>query len=610
MTQPILADALAHHAAGRLAEAAGIYQAILSRTPDNVDAMAGLGVIALDGGQPAIAHRLLAEAARKKPGDALLHNNFANAARAIGDAAAARTSYRRAVSLAPDRVELLTNHAAAGGPGSATWAGRALAIGPGYADAWFVLAQAADSKGQLGTAVRALSSALALDPQRAECWFNRGNTLRDLGEVEVAVGHYRRALALRPDDDDAASNLLFALCFVADDAAITAANLAWGRRVETSAPQPAPFLNGRESERRLTVGYLSPDFRRHHFVKYVTPLLDHHDRERFRLVGLSDTAAPDEETERLRPRFDEWHDTGRLDDAGLDRAVRTAGIDVLVCLTGYVAAWRRRFVPKKAPVQVAAINQVSSLGLTSFDARLTDRWLEPPELGDAGPEKPIRLTGGYAVFDPPATAPALTPPPATARGYVTFGCFNNLAKITDTSLELFRRVLDATPGSRLLVKAMSLSDAEPRARFHRRLDRAGLEATRVDLVGRIQGDEANLAALAEADIALDPTPFNGGMSTVDALWMGVPVVSLKGGSLVGRVGNSMLSRAGLSSFVAEKTDSYVQIATELAADLHRLTALRNSMREQLRRSNLTDGRIFASEVEQAFRGLWRQWCRR
>jgi len=610
MTEGSLAEAVAHHAAGRLGDAVRIYQAILQRSPEDADAMAGLGVAALDGGRPDVARSILGEAARRKPDDALIHNNLANAAKALGDTAAARTAYRRAVALAPGRGDVIVNLAAGLGGAGAAWAERAARLAPDDADAWFVLAECTSGQGRLDTALAALARAIALAPSRTAAWFNRANALRDLGEVVPAVGHYRRAAALDPADDGAASNLIFALSFVAGDAEVIAANCAWGRRIEAASPAPAPFANDRSEERPLAVGYLSTDFRQHQFVKFLEPLLRHHDRTRHRVVAYADVATPDAETARLKPMFDAWHDIAGLDSDALDRRIRSDRIDVLVCVTGYLAADRRRFVPRHAPVQVAAINHVSTTGLSAFDARITDRWLDPPEFGDPGPERLIRLAGGYAVFDPPRQAPELSPLPASIAGTVTFGSFNNLAKLTDESLALFRRVLDAVPGSRLAIKAMSLSEDEPRVRFESRLARAGLDRARVELIGRIAGDPANLAAIARADIALDPVPFNGGMSTADALWMGVPVVSLAGPSLVGRIGATMLSRAGLADLVANSTDKYVEIARGLAGDLPRLTALRSGMRDRVACSSLSNGRVFASEMEQAYRDVWRHWCRR
>jgi protein O-GlcNAc transferase len=610
MSRPSIAEAVAHHAQGRLAEAVRIYQAILAQSPGDADAMAGLGVAALDGGRPDVARPLLADAARRKHDDAIIHSNLGNAAKALGDDAAARGSYRRAVALDPERAALVTNLAGGlEGAVATCWARRAVALARHDPDSWFVLAQGAAGESRFGTAINALARSLALEPGRPAAWFNRANALRDLGEVEAAIVHYRRAVALEPENDGTASNLLFALSFVADHAEIAAANRAWGRRVEAAAPLPAPFANDRDPERRLTVGYLSPDFRKHQFLMQLRPLLEHHDRSQVKLVAYADVIRPDGETARLKPLFEEWRDISALDDEGLDRRVRADRVDVLVCLTGYLATYRRRFVPRKAPVQVASINQVSSPGLDAFDARITDRWLDPPELGDPGPERLIRLPAGFAVFQQPADAPPISDLPAATNGYVTFGCFNNLAKVTDETLLLFRRVLEAVPASRLLFKAMSLSDEEPRERFRARARRSGLDLDRVDLQGRVPGDTANLAALARADIALDPTPFCGSLSSADALWMGVPLVSLAGPSLVGRLGVTMLARVELDDLIAKSVDDYVAIAQRLATDLPLLASLRAGMRRRLTQSPLANGKILAKEVEQAYRGLWRQWCR-
>ena len=611
MSKPRLAEAHAHHAQGRLTDAVRIYQEILARSPGDADAMAGLGVAALESGRPEVARPLLAEARRLKPGDAAIHSTFGNAAKATDDIAAARASYRAAVALEPGRPELLTNLAGGlDGTEAIRWAERCVRLAPSDPDAWFVLAQGAGGEGRLGTAVNALALGLALAPSHAASWFNRANALRDLGEVEPAIVHYRRALAIDPSDDGAASNLLFALSFIGDDATIHAANRAWGRGVEAATPAPLPFVNDRDPERRLTVGYLSPDFRKHQFLMQLRPLLENHDRLRVKLIAYADVARPDAETERLKPLFEAWRPTQGLANETLDRLIRGDKVDVLVCVTGYLATYRRRFVPRKAPVQIVAINQVSSPGLDAFDARITDRWLDPPELGEPGPESLIRLAAGFAVFEAPTAPPPISELPLSRLGYVTFGCFNNLAKLTDRSLVLFRRVLEAVPRSRLLLKAMALSDAEPRERFLERVARAGLDPGRVDLQGRVAGDTANLAALARADIALDPTPFCGGLSSADALWMGVPLVTLEGSSLPGRIGASMLARSGLSEFIAKSEADYVAIAARLAADPARLATLRAGMRQRLAQAPLSNGKILASEMEETYRDLWRRWCRR
>jgi protein O-GlcNAc transferase len=289
--------------------------------------------------------------------------------------------------------------------------------------------------------------------------------------------------------------------------------------------------------------------------------------------------------------------------------VRVDRIDVLVNLTGYLAQYRLLFARRVAPVQVAYINHVAPTGLRTIDARITDDWIEPADGGGGDPdERLVRMASGFSCFDPPSTTRDVGPLPALRTGRVTFGYLNNFAKVSPQALDAWSSILKAVPGSRLVVKSISMSDHVLVSRLLGEFGRRGIAADCVETIGRLADDDANLAAIEGIDIGLDPFPFNGGISTAETLWMGVPVISLAGQGLVARLGLSLLSRADLADLVATTTDEYCRLAVELAQDVGRLAELRGSMRQRLLRSRLFDASAHTRELEGVFRALWARWC--
>lgn len=616
LVSEILAQAISLHGAGRIGEAAQLYRAILQREQQHADALHLLGVAFSDMGRPAESIDLIGRAIQISSDQALYHSNLGNALKRLGRGEEAAGSYRRAVALAPGVVPILTNLGGAlvdEGEGAAAertlW--RTIAHDFNYADAWFALGSLAALADDDRAEAR-FARALALEPAYAEAWFNRANHLRDRGRFADAVRAYDRAIALKPEDDDPHSNLIFALCFMpeSDAARQSRASRRWGRMAERNCGPAPSFANSADPERRLTIAYLSPDLRRHQFLMQLRPLWAHHDRHRFRVLGYAEVARPDDDTERLRAMADGWRDIAGLDDDAVAAAARADGVDIMVSVTGYLARDRRRFACRKAPIQIAALNHVTATGLSAIDARITDRWLDPPGDGaDADQDRLLRLDAGFAVFEPPQDAPAVEPLPADRSGHVTLGSFNNLTKLTPETLTLWARILDALPEARLLVKAIALSESGPRRRLTYSLAEAGIDRERVRYLGRVPAARGHLAALGSVDIALDPLPFTGGLSSAEVLWMGVPIVTLAGNTLVARQGASMLVRVGLETLVAGDPETYVRIAVGLARDPSRLRRLRADLRQQIAASPLADGRDYARQFEAACRGLWREWCR-
>jgi protein O-GlcNAc transferase len=527
----------------------------------------------------------------------------------LGRGATAARWARRATVLVPREAPVLlaaSDHAlSAGDPNRAAWlARRTLATGSDLAAALFRLGTATERLDDLDAAWRCYRRSIALDPAFAASHVTLGSLDLAFGRPSNAVTAYRRASASGAATAVADGNLLFALTFIAHDdpQVVIRENRRWAR-THSLFGRLLPLPIRRAGSHRLRIGYVSPEFVKHGFLRQLFPTLDHHDRSRIEVFAYSQARAADRWSVEVRDRVDHWRDISRLaiDDQAV--AIRTDGIDILVHVTGYLALQRELFTRRMAPAQVAYINHVSTTGLPTIDGRITDAWLEPE--GSAfldAEERLLRLPSGFATYAPP-DAPPVEPLPASRNGFVTFGVFNNIAKASDAALAAWARVLIRVPASRLLIKGYGLSATQARARIMAALDRHGIDAHRIELVGRIDDDLANLATVGRADVALDPFPFNGGLSTVETLWMGVPVVSLSGESFVHRLGLTFIGRAGLPALVASTVDEYVDRAVAVASDLDALAVLRRDMRERLRHSMLFDAARHTRELESAYEAL-------
>jgi len=367
-----------------------------------------------------------------------------------------------------------------------------------------------------------------------------------------------------------------------------------------------PQANDPTAARRLRIGYVSPDFRDHPVGRYLLPLLERHDREQFEILCYSGVARPDWLTGRLRALAGGWRTTLGISDARLAEMIREDRVDILVDLALHTLENRLPvFAHRPAPVQVTWLGYPGSPGLPSIGYRLTDAWMDPPGQGTASSvEEPVRLPGCWCCYDPLGESPEISQLPAASTGRLTFGSLNHFAKVHEGVLALWRRVLDAISGSRLVMFCPAESARERvRAFFGAR----GIAAERVELVGHLPRWEY-LRLYQRIDIGLDPLPCNGMTTTCDAVWMGVPVLTLPGEMPVSRAGLSLLSTIGLAKLVAQSEEDYVRLAVELAADLPRLAHLRTTLRPRMQASPLMDAPRFARNIEAAYRKMWQAWC--
>lgn len=611
----LLSQAIEHHLAGRLPAATTLYQQVLALQPACPDALCNLGQILGQIGQPDEALRLLQKAVDLAPRHAPALLNLGATLLRQGDAAAALPLLDRALAEDPGSFMAWNNRGLAlqkldRRPEAAQSFGQALQIRPTHDAAHNNLGLLLHELGRGSDAIRHLRRALDLCPGAAETACNLAAPLLAQGRLDEALRCYERALTLRPDLYEAHAGLLMALHYgdasQAQEQSLHAARARFAAAFPARAPQRAPSLSPAMS-RPLRIGYVSPDLRAHSVAFFIAPLLAAHDRDRVHVTCYASVARPDAVTGRLRARGDAWRDVHGLSDEALAAAIRADRIDVLVDLAGHTTGNRlRAFLHRPAPLQVTYLGYPDRTGLPTMDLRLTDALADPPEPADedpgAGPdaEQLVRLPRCFLCYEPPEGAPPPSPLPAEQTGAVTFASFNNLPKLSPATLAAWAEILTALPSARLLLKSAAFSDPEAVAFTQERLRRHGIDPARLGLRPLLPSIAAHLACYHEADIALDTFPYHGTTTTCEALFMGLPVVTLAGPSHKSRVGVSLLRQVGLDSLIAADWAGYVRLALSLAADLPRLRALRATLRGRLLGSPLCDARSLARCIEDAF----------
>jgi predicted O-linked N-acetylglucosamine transferase (SPINDLY family) len=393
--------------------------------------------------------------------------------------------------------------------------------------------------------------------------------------------------------------------------AIAEEHRRWNQvHAEPLRPFILPHTNERSPSRRLRIGYVSPDFRAHSVAYFLEGLLEHHDHSQVEVFCYAEVANPDAVTARMEQLAGHWRRITGMPDAEVAELIRHDGIDILVDLAGHTANRRLLvFARKPAPVQVTWLGYPNTTGLDTIDYRLTDHFADPPGSTEhLHSEQLIRLPQSAWCYRPLENPPPVSAPPVHDTGHITFGCFNAMPKINRPLLELWSGILLAVPGSRLLLKNASLGETSMQHQLWKQLQEMGIGPERVEMVGCVPDLSGHLGMYGRVDIALDTFPYHGTTTTCEALWMGVPVVTLAGKTHVSRVGASLLSNLGHQEWIASIPEEYVKIAVELAKDLPRLTALRSTLRERMQASPLMDAAGFARDIEAAYRKIWRTWC--
>jgi predicted O-linked N-acetylglucosamine transferase (SPINDLY family) len=561
------------------------------------------------------AEQVLREACATRHDDAEAWHLLGHVLDLRRNAQGAIDALERATRLAPENADALyslgTAHRAAGEePRAIEIFDRVRQLRPEWYAPWLTLGHLYAARDFVDLAEDMYRRALALAPELAETNYNFGNLLLRCGLADEAIIHYRKALELNPRFVSAYSNFLCALNYSDGHSpeAIRDAHFEFEVRYAKALARREQHSPARTDPARLRVGYVSPDLRNHAVGRLVEPALKHHDRERFVVHCYSDVTEPDARTERFRGYASAWRDIASMSDDAAAEMIRRDEIDILVDLTGHTRDHRLLvFARKPAPVQVTWIGYPNTTGMSAMDYRITDHHADPPGATEhLHSERLLRLPEIYLPFEAPEEAIAPGPPPSLSRGYVTFGSFNSMTKVSGATIRLWAGVLRAVPGSRLMM--ITVPEGRTRARLQEAFARQGIVAGRLDLRGRLTHQEF-LRAHVDTDVALDTYPYHGTTTTAHTLWMGVPLITLAGSTHVSRVGVSMLANAGLSDLAAATEEEYVRGAIGLVRDTARLQALRAGLRQRMEATPMMDGARFTRALEAAYSSIWEEHCR-
>jgi len=603
--------AVEHHRAGRLREAEAVYPQLLAPHPD-AEVLNALGSVLRRVGRVAEAIAVYRQALSLRPDFAPTYYNLGNALRDQGLLEEAIAAYREAARLRPDVADIQNNLGIAlveiGRTADAVAAFRQATRAKGdFVDGWFNLGNALSDLGQPDEAIAAFQEAISIKPDHAGAYANLGKVYKDTARLDEAMECYRRAISIDPRSG-AWDNLLFATYLHSDyDAGrIYQGHARWNE--EIAAPLAGSirnYPNSRQPDRKLRIGYVSPDFRNHVVGLNVLPLFREHDRGQFEIFCYSNAPQADALTREFQAYAGGWREIRKLGDEQAAELIRQDRIDILVDLALHSAHNRLLiFARKPAAVQVTFAGYPGTTGLRTIDYRLTDLYLDPPGSSDAFySEQSIRLPDSFWCYEA-AEEPPVNPLPARANGFITFGCLNRFCKVNAPVLSLWAATMNAVAGSRLL---MLCPPGSHRQRVLDEMAANGVASDRVESVD-LQSREKYLRTYHRIDVGLDTFPYNGHTTSLDSFWMGVPVVTLVGETAVSRAGWSQLSNLGLTDLAANDREQFIEIASNLARDLPRLESFRSSLRQRMRRSPLMDAKRFTRGIEAAYRVIWKTWC--
>jgi len=618
--------ALSLHQSGDVHRAEEIYRSILNEDPDHIDSLVNISALVYSR-DPQAAAGFLQKVIRLRPDSANAHFNLGNILQRDGQFKKAIARFREVIRIEPDYHQAYFRlgicYSTTGQLNDAIYCYRkAFQIHPKDASILNNLIEVLNRTGDYDEAERVAHKALELHPDLAEAHANLGNTYQKQGLYRKAEHHYREAIKQKPDDAQMLNNLgavllhshrpkeatqylkkaididpefhlayssyIYALNYFEEMSReeIYEAHCEWDHRfgrdiTDASWPHIDP-----DPDRKLRVGFFSPDFRGHVVALFIQSLFDHYDRDRFEFYGYAQVSHPDRFTYKLQSRLDGWRTTVGMNDEALCKTVKDDRIDILVDLAGHTSGNRLPvFTYKPAPVQVSYLGYINTTGLRAFDYRFTDRWVNPPETQDFYTEELYCLPDSFTCYTPIEPCPDPAESPCLDNGFVTFGCFNNTNKLTDEVIELWTRIILETPGSKLMLKSTNLSDKDTRERLLEKFGKYGLDKDRLVLEGP-DVIYRYMERFAAIDIALDPFPHNGGTTTHDALWMGVPVISLEGDRYVSRFGVTILNNLGHPEWLAADKEEYVEIAKHLADNPSHLDEIRGNLRQQMKTSPL------------------------
>ncbi len=606
---------VAYRAFGRLDDAIASYRNALLVAPHAVEAHNNLGNAFKEQGRSADAEASYREALRLQPNFAIAYNNLATVRAELGDLPGAHDLFREAVRLAPKDptgwmgltrcLNELGRHQEA-----LDYLRPAIQAWPNLAEFYVVLGFVYDALNNLDEAEACYNHAFRLKPQSTADLNSVGRAFIRLGRVKDALDCFRQAINSKPDHSTH-SHLVFTLNYDPDIRTedLAAEHQRWAERYAVDPERKVTHDNDPDPDRRLRIGYVSPDFRRNVVNYFFEPMLLHHNRETVEVFLYGDVHRPDDTTARLQEMAPHWRDIHKLTTDEAAEQIRSDKIDLLIDLAGHCGRNRLTlFAQRPAPVQITYLGYCFTTGMSQMDFRFTDNVADPSVQDDrCYTEQLVRLPEVFACYQPSPEAPAISPLPAMEHGHITFGSLHNLRKINAHVIDLWAELLRRLPQSRLLFFRNTLVSSL-RKHLSSEFERRGISSSQLEMRQEPVQKCSHLSVYADVDISLDVFPWSGHATACESLWMGVPVVTLRGSRHAGRMVASVLTALGRTEWIAETADAYASIAVDLASDVEQLAGMRANLREQMAKSPVCDGSAHARRIEDAYRSIWRQWC--
>ena len=600
----------------RTADALIAMQKSVALSPNDEAALSNLGLMLFESGKSSEAEMSLRRALAIKPDFAEAYCNLAIVLQDIGRMKEAEASLRSALQIKPDYAEAYNNlghtlqEMKRTDEAEACYS-KAIDLKPDCAEALSNLGRLRMEAGRLIDAETLCRRAISIKPGCVEAYSSLSAILLEAGRIQEAEVNLRRALQLKPDSAKAHSNLIFALDMMADigTASVQEERKLWNAIHAAHLYRHRQFANSPDSERRLNIGYVSADFRMHSAAFVFGAMLVDYDREHFDVYAYSNSMNVDRVTRDFQQNVTGWRNIYGLSDDAVAELIREDGIDILVDLSGHSAGNRLLvFARKPAPIQVTAWGYASGTGMSAMDVLFSDPVFVPPDERHFYAEQVRYIPsaiGSYAF----GALPAVNALPALSGDGITFGSFNRLAKSSEEVYRVWAKVLQALPDSRMIIKTQAMGDVVTREHVQRYFTREGIDPARILLQGGTSR-EAHLAAFNQVDIALDPFPHGGGVTALEGLMMGVPLITLRWPTLTGRVSASIMTTLGLTDWIADTPEQYVDLAVRKAGDLQALAALRQALRGIFAASVIGDQLAYVRETEREYRKLWQEWCTR
>ena len=577
--------AMENYQAGNLQQAETIYKKILKIKPNHFNTLHMLGVICFQLKKYDSAIQYIKRAIQFNPSNAGAYNNLGAALQEKGQLDDAITYYQKAIKINPNHIQ-----------------------------AYHALAAALVCKWQLNEAINVNNKILQLNASDAHAYYRLGNILMTQSKLSEAEKCFKLAIQLKPDELKPYRFLLMLMSYYPKYSGqnIFYEHLQFAKQFEEPLHSKIFYhTNERIFNRRLKIGYVSPDFLSHPVAYFIEPVLISHNRDFFEIFCYSDVSSPDEVTNRIKKYSDQWRNIVGTSDEKVAELIRKDKIDILVDLAGHTGIVNRilLFAHKPAPVQVSWIGYPTTTGLSTIDYKIVDSYTDPLGMTEQFyTEKLLRLPEIFLCYLPDKDSPDVDTLPGLTSGYITFGSLNNFVKVTPDVITLWSTILKAVPNSRLIMKSFSFFDITTRSYAKNLFINEGIEAERIELLQPVPSIKDHLSLYNQIDIGLDTFPYNGTTTTCDALWMGVPVITLVGNTHASRVGVSLLSNVGLPDLIANTSDEYASMAVNLTKDLRGLQSLRERLRGMMKDSSLCDAKKFTGNLEWRYRQMWETWC--